>query len=159
MAEPGQAPPQDIIALYLQGRDVPCPACNYNRRDDTTPACPECGHHLRLQPVARNPLLLNARACYWLAGILIVQAAITVPIQTIELVRMSVIQGQSLAQLWVVQSIAVNLGFLVGAYFAILTILRVRRRHPHAARAATIAAAAVLAGFSVPILALLGDLF
>lgn len=56
MAEPGQAPPQDIIALYLQGRDVPCPACGYNRRDDTAPPCPECGHHLRLQPVARNPL-------------------------------------------------------------------------------------------------------
>jgi hypothetical protein len=159
MAEPGQAPPQDIIALYLQGRDVPCPACGYNRRDDTTPPCPECGHHLRLQPVARNPLELTRTSCYWLAGIIIVQAAMVVPLQTIDLVRMIVIQGQSLAQMWIVQNIAVNLGYSVGAIFATLCILRIRRRHPHAARAATIAAAAVLAGFSVPILALLSDLF
>lgn len=159
MAQPGQPTPQEIITLYLQGRDVPCPACTYNRRDDTTPACPECGHHLRLQPVARNPLLLNARACYWLAGILIVQATICVPIQTYEMARWVMYQGQQLTDLWIIQSISMNLGFLVGAIFAVLTILRVRRRHPHAARAATLAAAAVLAGFSVPVLVLLGHLF
>lgn len=56
MAQPGQPTPQEIITLYLQGRDVPCPACGYNRRDDTAPPCPECGHHLRLQPMPRNPL-------------------------------------------------------------------------------------------------------
>lgn len=158
MAEPGQAPPQDIIALYLQGRDVLCPACNYNRRDDTTPACPECGHHLRLQPVARNPLELHPTACYWLAGTLILLTMIVVPLQTRQIILLTINQGQSLAQLWVIQSIAVNLGFLIGAIFAILTILRVRRRHPRAARAATFAVAAVLAGFSVPILAMLADL-
>lgn len=39
------APASDdqLAALYLRGRDTPCPSCNYNRRDGTTSRCPECG--------------------------------------------------------------------------------------------------------------------
>ncbi len=157
MAEPGQAAPSDIIALYLKGRDVPCPACNYNRRDDTTPACPECGHHLRLRPIARNSLELNPKTCYWLAGTLITLAAIFIPIQTYEVVR-SFTPGTSRLQGWTIPEIAMILGFLTAGIFAILTILRVRRRHPRAAQSATAAVAALLAGLILPIGSLLTTL-
>lgn len=43
MNDPGQATPDELAALYLRGRDVPCPGCGYNRRDGTAAACPECG--------------------------------------------------------------------------------------------------------------------
>ena len=38
----------ELAALFLCGRDSPCPSCNYNRRDGTTSTCPECGEQLRL---------------------------------------------------------------------------------------------------------------
>lgn len=37
------ATPDELAALFLRGRDVPCPGCGYNRRDGTASACPECG--------------------------------------------------------------------------------------------------------------------
>jgi hypothetical protein len=33
----------ELATLYLRARDTPCPKCDYNRRDGTTAACPECG--------------------------------------------------------------------------------------------------------------------
>lgn len=53
-----QAPatPDELAALYLRGRDVPCPGCGYNRRDGTAAACPECRADLGLatpDPVVR----------------------------------------------------------------------------------------------------------
>lgn len=42
-AEPTQPASRDELAtVYLKGRDVPCPNCNYNRRDATRSKCPEC---------------------------------------------------------------------------------------------------------------------
>ena len=38
----------ELAALYLQGRDTPCPNCTYNRRDGTTSTCPECGSPLSI---------------------------------------------------------------------------------------------------------------
>lgn len=40
------ATPDELAALYLRGRDVPCPGCGYNRRDGITAACPECLNRL-----------------------------------------------------------------------------------------------------------------
>jgi len=37
-----------IASVYLQGRDVPCPACGYNRRDGASATCPECRHNLSI---------------------------------------------------------------------------------------------------------------
>lgn len=34
--------------MYLQGRDVPCPACGYNRRDGASATCPECRHNISI---------------------------------------------------------------------------------------------------------------
>jgi len=53
MTDPGPsqpASPDELAAVYLRGRDVPCAACGYNRRDGTTAACPECGDVLDLSP-------------------------------------------------------------------------------------------------------------
>lgn len=38
----------ELAVVYLQGRDVPCPSCGYNRRDGTSPICPECGDQLSI---------------------------------------------------------------------------------------------------------------
>lgn len=48
---------------YLQGRDVPCPACGYNLRDLGGARCPECGRDLKpsvgtVEPIMRNWLIL-----------------------------------------------------------------------------------------------------
>ncbi|MEM9374141.1 MAG: hypothetical protein AAGA55_10905 [Planctomycetota bacterium] len=42
------ATPDELAALYLRGRDVPCPGCGYNLRDGTSAVCPECTHHFTL---------------------------------------------------------------------------------------------------------------
>lgn len=60
MTEPGPthpATPDELAAVYLRARDIPCPGCGYNRRDGTTAACPECGHTLKLEsdPHAIDP--------------------------------------------------------------------------------------------------------
>ncbi len=55
MAEPGQAAtPDELAAVFLRARDVPCPKCGYNRRDGTTAACPECHTSLSLNPTPRG---------------------------------------------------------------------------------------------------------
>ena len=44
--------PQDeaaMLRLFLTGRDVPCPQCDYNLRDLTGTRCPECGEELALR--------------------------------------------------------------------------------------------------------------
>ncbi len=38
-----------LLLEFLQGRDMPCPACGYNLRDLPSPVCPECREALRLQ--------------------------------------------------------------------------------------------------------------
>jgi rubrerythrin len=35
-----------LLAVYLAGRDTACTSCNYNLRNVTSGACPECGEPL-----------------------------------------------------------------------------------------------------------------
>lgn len=37
-----------LLQRFTRGRNVPCPACGYNLREQAGPTCPECGHVLRL---------------------------------------------------------------------------------------------------------------
>jgi hypothetical protein len=75
MAEPGQAPPHELVTLYLQGRDVPCPACGYNRRNGTTTACPECATPIDIGPTISAGAQLNAPRTARLAWILLAATA------------------------------------------------------------------------------------
>jgi len=43
-----QASDDELAAIYLRDRDVPCPSCDYNRRGGQTSTCPECGSALTL---------------------------------------------------------------------------------------------------------------
>tara|TARA_R110002072_G_scaffold42064_2_gene117371 strand:+ start:29759 stop:30277 length:519 start_codon:yes stop_codon:yes gene_type:complete len=43
-----QASDDELAAIYLRDRDVPCPSCDYNRRDGQSSTCPECGSALTL---------------------------------------------------------------------------------------------------------------
>lgn len=38
----------ELAAAYLKSRDIPCPNCDYNRRDGVSAACPECGFTLAI---------------------------------------------------------------------------------------------------------------
>lgn len=52
MTEPGPAQPatpDELAALYLRARDVPCPGCGYNRRDGAVAICPECSKLFELR--------------------------------------------------------------------------------------------------------------
>ena len=47
----------ELVGLYLKGRDVDCPSCGYNRRDGKVSFCPECGCAIALEPYdVDNPL-------------------------------------------------------------------------------------------------------
>ncbi len=64
MPDPTPATPDQLAKLYLRARDVPCPACNYNRRDGTTASCPECTHPFQLSdlfPIATDAVRRNLR--------------------------------------------------------------------------------------------------
>lgn len=41
--------PADLLRLFVQGRDVPCPACGYNLRNTGSARCPECGAAMQLR--------------------------------------------------------------------------------------------------------------
>ncbi len=43
-----QASDDELAAIYLRDRDVPCPSCDYNRRGGQSSTCPECGSVLTL---------------------------------------------------------------------------------------------------------------
>ena len=44
----GVASEQEMLRLYLENRDVPCPACGYNIKQLQSSTCPECGRELKL---------------------------------------------------------------------------------------------------------------
>ena len=46
--QPNQASDDELAAIYLRDRDVPCPSCAYNRRGGHSSTCPECGSALTL---------------------------------------------------------------------------------------------------------------
>lgn len=63
-SQPTPATPDELAAIYLRARDVPCPNCNYNRRDGTAAACPECTHAFQvsdLLPAAGSHFRRNLR--------------------------------------------------------------------------------------------------
>lgn len=48
----------DLLLAFVRERDVPCPRCDYNLRNLTTPVCPECREPLTLKVgVQRVPIL------------------------------------------------------------------------------------------------------
>lgn len=68
------ATPDELAAVYLRGRDVPCPGCGYNRHDGTTAACPECTAKVALsvQPKSATVLLSAQRARVIAACLLVI---------------------------------------------------------------------------------------
>lgn len=68
------ATPDELAALFLRGRDVPCPGCGYNRRDGTTAACPECTAEVALsvQPKSTTVVLSTQRARVIAACLLVI---------------------------------------------------------------------------------------
>jgi hypothetical protein len=54
-----QAPIDDKAALvaFLGHRDVACPRCDYNLRNATSAACPECGEAVRLTVGLERPIM------------------------------------------------------------------------------------------------------
>lgn len=71
--------PDQLATLYLRNRDTPCPACNYNRRDGATAACPECRTPLRLGDTTQTLSPRTAHTLRRLAMVsLIVASALTI---------------------------------------------------------------------------------
>lgn len=56
------ATPDELAALYLRARDIPCPGCGYNRRDGIAAACPECSAPLNFMS---QPRLLKTKHRVW----------------------------------------------------------------------------------------------
>ncbi len=42
-----------VLTSFVRDRDVPCPKCKYNLRDNASTICPECGTGLTIQPTRR----------------------------------------------------------------------------------------------------------
>lgn len=42
---------------FLEGRDAPCPRCNYNLRDAQSDRCPECGEPVTVEAIVRAAAL------------------------------------------------------------------------------------------------------
>lgn len=70
--EPTHATPDELAAIYLRARDVPCPGCGYNRRDGVAAACPECSAPLYFMSQQR---LLRTKHRVWAAVLTIMFVA------------------------------------------------------------------------------------
>jgi hypothetical protein len=73
----------DLLCTFLNGRDVPCPNCNYNLRDLQGPLCPECGEKIVLRASLAEPKqglliagLVGLSAGAGLNGLLLIYIAI-----------------------------------------------------------------------------------
>jgi hypothetical protein len=57
MTDTGVTPTRenDLLRQFLDGRDVPCPSCEYNLRDLPGDRCPECGQDLALRLQLAEP--------------------------------------------------------------------------------------------------------
>lgn len=62
-----RTPLHEVMAAFLHNRDTPCPACNYNLRDQSRATCPECGQTLRLVVEVDRPALPQKM---WLASVI-----------------------------------------------------------------------------------------
>jgi hypothetical protein len=76
---PTPADPQQFLIQYLAGRDVECPLCRYNLRDQQRDVCPECGESVALglhmvEPKQAAPLtgLIGLSAGAGLNGLLLI---------------------------------------------------------------------------------------
>ena len=66
MTEPAQSPAgDDLLRVFLSGRDAECPFCGYNLRDLASDQCPECGERVRLSLQA-----VNAKIGWAVAGLM-----------------------------------------------------------------------------------------
>jgi hypothetical protein len=139
MSEPGPtqtATPDELAALYLRARDVPCPNCNYNRRDGVAAACPECAHSLWLAPETPDHLPVKARFARFLLWSLTAFGAITISFGIYVLIvsppgnfptRMDYIY-------WAIGVVVPSVAMLVGIRYAIPAIRRSRTHRRAAAR-------------------------
>lgn len=66
---PELATADELARVYLRGRDVPCPGCRRNRREQAVAECPFCG--LEIHVGASDPVARRAaqRATGWLVAI------------------------------------------------------------------------------------------
>jgi hypothetical protein len=74
VSDAGAAPPRtedDLLAEFLQQREVLCPVCGYNLRGVRSIMCPECGARLDLRIGS-----IDLRLKYWLTSVL----AIAIPL-------------------------------------------------------------------------------
>lgn len=55
--EPDDPKALEFLRTYLTGRDIACPKCNYNLRDQRGNRCPECGEEIVLRLALVEPKL------------------------------------------------------------------------------------------------------
>lgn len=89
MATPNLQPatPDELALIYLRARDVPCPNCHYNRRDDRNAACPECGHNLLIREGTPLESRAHTASLRRIANIILIAVALAIAGDLFNLVR------------------------------------------------------------------------
>ena len=85
--DPSGADERATLLAYVAGRDVGCPACEYNLRDLRSDVCPECGVRLDMDTMlgadpgfaARRRRLIWAAAAVLLVGVPVALLVATLP--------------------------------------------------------------------------------
>ncbi len=88
--EPSGAADRVKLLAYVAGRDVGCPACEYNLRDLRTDVCPECGATLDVDTIlgADPGFGVRRRRLIWAAAaVLIVGVPISLLVATLPSVK------------------------------------------------------------------------
>ena len=89
------ATPDELAAVYLRARDVPCPGCGYNRRGGAVAACPECEHDLLVRdgtPLESHAQLRDLRR---IASIILVAVGLSIAGNLFNLGRTALLMSQS----------------------------------------------------------------
>ncbi|GJM19622.1 MAG: hypothetical protein DHS20C14_18350 [Phycisphaeraceae bacterium] len=117
----------EIARVYLQGRDVACPRCGYNRRDGNGTACPECATLFRVSEGGR-PIL----AAWW-ARLLVALPAFTLALTTLiggvwhAAVMLALVEGVSVGAMSWWDSARIAITQLMGLVLLISATLFVAR--------------------------------
>jgi uncharacterized paraquat-inducible protein A len=103
----------ELAVAYLKSRDVMCPGCGYNRRDDNSCACPECGAHFKLEAVHLEIPHVHERTARRVFQFILFYASVRIATNAMNYINWFVIGGLSVFDSFAYMTHLSTIGFTI----------------------------------------------